>query len=91
MCYTIALNFEDGITRFVDCRKGEKVLDAAFRNKINLPGIVEARTERRRWRRVAPAARHPPVAAAGTARPATTPHRLRQTDTACGKCSSQSG
>ena len=47
MCYTIALNFEDGITRFVDCRKGEKVLDAAFRNKINLPGIVEARTERR--------------------------------------------
>ena len=37
MCYTIALNFEDGITRFVDCRKGEKVLDAAFRNKINLP------------------------------------------------------
>ena len=37
MCYTIALNFEDGITRFVDCKKGEKVLDAAFRNKINLP------------------------------------------------------
>ena len=37
MCYTIALNFEDGITRFVGCRKGEKVLDAAFRNKINLP------------------------------------------------------
>ncbi|MFC3167757.1 benzoate 1,2-dioxygenase electron transfer component BenC [Paracoccus fontiphilus] len=37
MCYTIALNFEDGITRFVDCKPGEKVLDAAFRNKINLP------------------------------------------------------
>lgn len=37
MCYTIALNFEDGVTRFVDCRQGEKVLDAAFRNKINLP------------------------------------------------------
>ncbi|MGZ3218357.1 benzoate 1,2-dioxygenase electron transfer component BenC [Paracoccus sp. T5] len=37
MCYTIALNFEDGITRFVDCKKGEKVLDAAFRNRINLP------------------------------------------------------
>ena len=37
MCYTIALNFEDGVTRFVDCKKGEKVLDAAFRNKINLP------------------------------------------------------
>ena len=37
MCYRIALNFEDGITRFVDCKKGEKVLDAAYRNKINLP------------------------------------------------------
>lgn len=37
MCYTIALNFEDGVTRFVDCKAGEKVLDAAFRNKINLP------------------------------------------------------
>lgn len=37
MCYTIALNFEDGVTRFIDCKKGEKVLDAAFRNKINLP------------------------------------------------------
>ena len=35
--YTIALNFEDGVTRFVDCKQGEKVLDAAFRNKINLP------------------------------------------------------
>jgi len=37
MCYRIALNFEDGITRFIDCKAGEKVLDAAFRNKINLP------------------------------------------------------
>lgn len=37
MCYTIALNFEDGVTRFVDCKKGEKVLDAAFRNRVNLP------------------------------------------------------
>ena len=54
MCYTIALNFEDGITRFVDCRKGEKVLDAAFRNKINLPmdcsdgvcGTCKCRAER---------------------------------------------
>lgn len=35
--YSIALNFEDGVTRFVECREGEKVLDAAFRNKINLP------------------------------------------------------
>lgn len=37
MCYRIALNFEDGVTRFIDCKAGEKVLDAAFRNKINLP------------------------------------------------------
>lgn len=37
MCYKIALNFEDGVTRFVDCKAGEKVLEAAFRNKINLP------------------------------------------------------
>ncbi|WP_369977084.1 benzoate 1,2-dioxygenase electron transfer component BenC [Xanthomonas bundabergensis] len=37
MSYRIALNFEDGVTRFVDCNDGEKVLDAAFRNRINLP------------------------------------------------------
>jgi benzoate/toluate 1,2-dioxygenase reductase subunit len=36
-CYRIALNFEDGVTRFIDCKEGEKVLDAAFRSKINLP------------------------------------------------------
>lgn len=35
--YRIALNFEDGVTRFITCNAGEKVLDAAFRNKINLP------------------------------------------------------
>lgn len=35
--YRIALNFEDGVTRFVECRDDEKVLEAAFRNKINLP------------------------------------------------------
>ncbi|MFJ3485287.1 benzoate 1,2-dioxygenase electron transfer component BenC [Pseudomonas sp. NPDC090202] len=37
MSYTIALNFEDGVTRFIDCKSGEKVLDAAYRNRINLP------------------------------------------------------
>lgn len=37
MSYTIALNFEDGVTRFIDCNENEKVLDAAFRNRINLP------------------------------------------------------
>jgi benzoate/toluate 1,2-dioxygenase reductase subunit len=35
--YRIALNFEDGVTRFVDCGANEKVLDAAFRQRINLP------------------------------------------------------
>ncbi|RKP56004.1 benzoate 1,2-dioxygenase electron transfer component BenC [Pararobbsia silviterrae] len=35
--YTVALNFEDGVTRFVECKAGEKVLDAAFRARINLP------------------------------------------------------
>jgi len=37
MGYRIVLNFEDGATRFIDCNRGEKVLDAAFRHKINLP------------------------------------------------------
>jgi benzoate/toluate 1,2-dioxygenase reductase component len=35
--YKIALNFEDGVTRFIDCKAEEKVLDAAFRARINLP------------------------------------------------------
>lgn len=37
MNYRIALNFEDGVTRFLDCGDAEKVLDAAFRHRINLP------------------------------------------------------
>jgi benzoate/toluate 1,2-dioxygenase reductase subunit len=37
MAYRVVLNFEDGATRFIDCTDGEKVLDAAYRNKINLP------------------------------------------------------
>jgi benzoate/toluate 1,2-dioxygenase reductase subunit len=37
MTFQIALNFEDGATRFIDCNPGEKVLDAAYRNKVNLP------------------------------------------------------
>lgn len=37
MCYKIALNFEDGVTRFIGCNSGEKLLDAAYRAKINLP------------------------------------------------------
>ncbi|PWW32859.1 benzoate 1,2-dioxygenase electron transfer component BenC [Chromohalobacter israelensis] len=37
MSYTVALNFEDGISRFITCKSGETVLDAAYRQKINLP------------------------------------------------------
>ncbi|MFU9138801.1 benzoate 1,2-dioxygenase electron transfer component BenC [Erwinia tasmaniensis] len=35
--FTIALNFEDGVSRFIQCNENEKVLDAAYRQKINLP------------------------------------------------------
>ena len=37
MAYSIALNFEDGITRFVECRPGETVADASYRVGINIP------------------------------------------------------
>ena len=37
MSYNSALNFEDGVTRFINCNEGETVLDAAYRNQINLP------------------------------------------------------
>lgn len=37
MSFNIALNFEDGVTRFISCNVGEKVLDAAYRQKVNLP------------------------------------------------------
>ncbi|WP_281967354.1 benzoate 1,2-dioxygenase electron transfer component BenC [Roseovarius nanhaiticus] len=37
MAYQVALNFEDGVTRVIDVDEDEKVTDAAFRNKINLP------------------------------------------------------
>lgn len=35
--YNIALNFEDGVTRVIECEDDETVADAAFRQKINLP------------------------------------------------------
>ncbi|MBY6140369.1 ring-hydroxylating dioxygenase ferredoxin reductase family protein [Leisingera daeponensis] len=35
--YKVALNFEDGVTRVIQCDDDEKVTDAAFRQKINLP------------------------------------------------------
>lgn len=37
MTYNIALQFEDGATRFIDCAPGETVSDAAYRQKINIP------------------------------------------------------
>ncbi|KWD57006.1 NADH oxidase [Burkholderia ubonensis] len=37
MEHTIALQFEDGVTRFIACRDGEKLSDAAYRQQINIP------------------------------------------------------
>ena len=37
MSYSIALNFEDGVTRFVEARAGETVADASYRLGINIP------------------------------------------------------
>ena len=37
MSHKIALNFEDGVTRFIDTQVGETVADAAYRQGINLP------------------------------------------------------
>ena len=33
----IALNFEDGFTRFIESRADETVVDAAYRAGINIP------------------------------------------------------
>ncbi|TVP70818.1 MAG: NADH oxidase [Rhodobacteraceae bacterium] len=35
--YSVALNFEDGVTRVIQCDDDEKVTEAAFRQKINIP------------------------------------------------------
>ncbi|MGE8349910.1 MAG: benzoate 1,2-dioxygenase electron transfer component BenC [Pseudomonas protegens] len=37
MSHQIALNFEDGVTRFVNANPGETVADAAYRQGINIP------------------------------------------------------
>jgi NAD(P)H-flavin reductase/ferredoxin len=37
MSYQIALTFEDGVTRFIECREGEIVADASYRSRINIP------------------------------------------------------
>ena len=35
--YQIALTFEDGVTRFIECRPNEVVADASYRQRINIP------------------------------------------------------
>lgn len=37
MSHKIALNFEDGVTRFIDATASETVADAAYRQGINIP------------------------------------------------------
>jgi benzoate/toluate 1,2-dioxygenase reductase subunit len=37
MPHTIALQFEDGVTRFIGCNPNEKLSDAAYRQKVNIP------------------------------------------------------
>jgi benzoate/toluate 1,2-dioxygenase reductase subunit len=37
MSYQIALNFEDGVTRFIEATGHETVADAAYRQGINIP------------------------------------------------------
>ena len=37
MSHRIALNFEDGVTRFIQARAGELVADAAYREGVNIP------------------------------------------------------
>ncbi|WP_407661948.1 benzoate 1,2-dioxygenase electron transfer component BenC [Mycolicibacterium chlorophenolicum] len=35
--YSVALSFEDGVTRFVSCRGDQTVADASYRQRINIP------------------------------------------------------
>lgn len=37
MTYQIALNFEDGVTSFINANPGESVADAAYRQGVNIP------------------------------------------------------
>ncbi|MGW8764327.1 benzoate 1,2-dioxygenase electron transfer component BenC [Streptomyces sp. NPDC055815] len=37
MSYQVALNFEDGITRFIECRPDETVAEASYKARINIP------------------------------------------------------
>ncbi|OBF28019.1 benzoate 1,2-dioxygenase electron transfer component BenC [Mycobacterium sp. ACS4331] len=35
--YSVALSFEDGVTRFINCRADQTVADASYRQRINIP------------------------------------------------------
>lgn len=35
--YQVALSFEDGVTRFINCREDQTVADASYRQRINIP------------------------------------------------------
>ncbi len=35
--YSVALSFEDGVTRFITCRENQTVADASYRQRINIP------------------------------------------------------
>ena len=37
MSFQVALNFEDGITRFIECRGDETVAEASYKARINIP------------------------------------------------------
>lgn len=37
MSFSIALNFEDGVSRFINCKPTETVADAAYRQGVNIP------------------------------------------------------
>lgn len=35
--FSVALSFEDGVTRFITCRADQTVADASYRQRINIP------------------------------------------------------
>ncbi|PXY22855.1 benzoate 1,2-dioxygenase electron transfer component BenC [Prauserella muralis] len=37
MAYQVALSFEDGVTRFIDCEADQTVADASYRQRVNIP------------------------------------------------------
>ncbi len=37
MSHSVALSFEDGVTRFITCEDDQTVADAAYRSRINIP------------------------------------------------------